>query len=101
LTTPLPALWTLHSAELACLVAGIIGGALACMVSRQLWPVALGAAVGIVLGGAEALVSDISISYWQRITSGLVLAPFPLYLWLCIVVSWMGVSLGLRKWQGL
>ncbi len=54
LRTPLPAGWTMRSAEFACLAAGVMGGALACMTSRRLWPVALGAATGIILGGAEA-----------------------------------------------
>src|SRR5215468_5719796 len=75
LRTPLPTGWTMRSAELGCLTVGVIGGALACMTSRRLWPVALGAAIGIVLGGAEAVVSDVSLSYWQRVTSGFVMAP--------------------------
>jgi len=99
LRTPLPAGWTIRSAELASLGARIIGGALACTTSPRLWPVALGAATGVILGGAEAVVSDISISYWQRVTSGLVVAPLPLYLWLSIVMSWVGVSLALGRWQ--
>jgi len=76
-----------------------VGGALACMTSRRLWPVALGAATGIILGGAEAVVSDVSISYWRRVTGGLVMAPLPLYLWLCIIASWVGVSLALGRWR--
>jgi hypothetical protein len=98
LRTPLPVGWTFRAAEFACLAAGVVGGALACMTSRRLGPVALGAGAGIILGGAEAVVSDVSISHWQRVTSGLVLAPLPLYLWLTIVASWVGVSLALRRW---
>jgi hypothetical protein len=99
LRTPLPAGWTVRSAEFACLAAGVMGGALGCLTSRRLWPVALGAATGIIFGGAEAVVSDVSMSYWQRVTSGLVIAPLPLYLWLSIVTSWLGVSLALGRWQ--
>lgn len=98
LRTPLPDGWTIGSAKGACLAAGVIGGVLACLTSRRLWPVALGAAVGIILGGAEAVVSDTLISYWQQIVDAMIMAPFPLYLWLCIVASWIGVSLALGRW---
>jgi len=99
LRTPLPAGLSMRSAELALLAAGVVGGAIACIISRRLWPVALGAASGIILGGAEAVVSDISISYWQRVTDGFVMAPLPAYLWLCIIASWVGVSLALGRWE--
>jgi hypothetical protein len=99
LRMPLPAGWTVRSASLACLAAGVMGGACACVTSRRLWPVALGAATGIILGGAEAVFSDVTISYWRRVTGGLVMAPLPLYLWLCIIASWVAVSLTLGRWQ--
>src|SRR5262245_46324046 len=59
LRTPVPTGWTMLSAKLACLAGAALGGALACMTSRRLWPVALGSAVGLILGGAEAVVSDV------------------------------------------
>jgi hypothetical protein len=99
LRTPLPVGWSIRTAEVVCAGVGIVLGGLGCMTSRRLWPIAVGAAAGIVMGGAEAVVSDTSMSYWQRVCSGLVLAPFPLYLWLAIVGSWISVSVALHRWH--
>jgi hypothetical protein len=88
LRTPLPPGWTIRRAEYVCIAAGAAGGALCRLISRRLWPVALGAGAGIVLGGAEAYVSDTFISYWQRASGALVLAPLPLFLWMAILGGW-------------
>lgn len=99
LRTPLPPGWSIRTAAIACLGAGVIGGAVACLTSRRLWPVALGAGIGIILGGAEAVVSDVTISYWRRLTGSLAIVPLPLYLWLSIIASWTAVSLALKRWE--
>jgi hypothetical protein len=99
LRMPLPGGWTIRGATLACLAGGCVAGAAGCLVSRRLWPIAVGAAAAIILGGAEAVWSDVSMSYWERVRSGLVVAPLPLYLWLCIVSAWMVVSVTLGRWE--
>jgi hypothetical protein len=99
LRAPLPAGWSVRDAMHACLAFGCVGGVLGCATSRRLSPIAVGAAAGIILGGAEAAWSDISMSYWQRVTSGLVVAPFPLYLWFSIVGTWMLASIALGRWE--
>ena len=88
LRTPLPRGWTIRRTECVWIVAGAAGGALCRLISRRLWPVGLGAGAGIAFGGAEAYVSDVYMSYWQRMSSGLVLAPFPLFLWTAILGGW-------------
>ena len=92
LRTPLPPGWTIRRAEYVCIAVGAAGGALWRLISRRLWPVAIGAGAGIALGGAEANVSDTSISYWQRMSGGLVWAPLPLFLWMAILGGWAMAS---------
>ena len=97
--TSLPAGWSVRRAELAILAVAAAGGALSRAVSRTISPVVFGAAAGVVLGGSEAYVSDVSVSFWQRVAGGLVNTPFTILLLVVIASAWTVAHVVLRRWR--
>jgi hypothetical protein len=91
---------TIREALLLGLMVGIIGGGLSRTISRRLWPVGVGSAIGIVVGGGEAYTSDVFLSFWQRVWDSLAtMGGYSFGLWLAIVVSWMAAERAVRRRQ--
>jgi hypothetical protein len=92
-----PTEWPLQRAKVAGLVVGFVGGALCRSVSRQFWPLGLGAGLGILLGGAEFWVTDTLISTWERGARALsAMWPYPLQFWASISVGWAAAHVVVR-----
>jgi hypothetical protein len=99
LRLPVPTGWSIRRAESTMLILAAIGGALSRCISRKASPIVLGAAAGIVVGGSQAYVSDVSTSFWQRVAGGLVTTPFTVLLLVAIASGWALAHACVRRWR--
>jgi hypothetical protein len=100
LRTPLPSGSHIRTVEIAGLLGGVLAGAVSRAFSRRVWPLALGAAIGIILGGSEAYVSDTAASFWQRAAGGLVMGRYALALWITIIGGWAVANVVVGRLRG-
>lgn len=100
LRTPMPTGWTVATVYKAGLLSSFVGGAMCRVTSARVWPLALGAAVGIVMGASEAYFSDVILSFWRRVEGGLdIPGRYPLRLWLTIVAGWTIAHVAVVMWR--
>ena len=86
-------LWTLG------LVGSAVLGVLSRSISREMWPVGVGCAAGLILGSDKAYFTDTIISEWDQLWRGITsFGLYPLWTWVAAVASWLATD-GLVRWR--
>jgi hypothetical protein len=97
LRTPIPSGWSLRTWIWASTAASGVAGALCRMASHRAWSVAAGSALGIVLGGGRAYVTDTFISAGQQLWRGLTaVGPYPIFMWAATTCGWAAADMAVR-----
>ena len=84
---PVPDTWSLGMSVAVGLVISAVLGILARLWCRDPWVVVAGSTAGFIFGANRSCISDISLSWWQRVECGLML-PYAIAWWAFVVSGW-------------